>query len=201
MTALLSGELPEVLTTVRTRPFFRLQERDRPKGGGSGGSAEWASRPALSDCAVSFECAVRDSGSNPQHHVRSPWRPAHLLTRAHPAMKQPLRGAFCRRRRYWLRVVTRCRVVDDHCRLPGHVRLQATQECTHLARRRACSRPHGGDGVERRHGIADQIKCTLHLAVPQAPTDVLHSIGEEGAVDPERRQFCPLIPTRLKINS
>jgi hypothetical protein len=99
-------------------------------------------------------------------------------------MKPPLHGAFRRRCRYWLRVVTRRRVVDDHCRLPGHVRLQATQECTHLARRRACSRPHGGDGIERRHGIADQIKCTLHLAVPQAPTDVPHSIGEEGAVLP-----------------
>jgi hypothetical protein len=96
-------------------------------------------------------------------------------------MKPPLHGAFRRRCRYWLRVVTRRRVVDDHCRLPGHVRLQATQECTHLARRRACSRPHGGDGIERRHGIADQIKCTPHLAVPQAPTDVLHSIGEAGA--------------------
>ena len=43
---------------------------------------------------------------------------------------------------------------------------------------------HGGGGIERCHGIADQIKCPLHLAVPQAPTDVLHSIGEEGAVLP-----------------
>ena len=157
---------------------------DRPKGGGSGGSAERAWCPAFSDCIVSFEGAVRDSSSNPQHHVRSPWRPAHLLTRAHPAMKQPVHGAFRRLRRYWLRVVTRRRVVDDHCRLPGHVRLQATHECTHLARHRACSRPHRGDGIERRHGIADQIKCAPHLAVPQAPTDVLHSIGEQGAVLP-----------------
>ena len=38
--------------------------------------------------------------------------------------------------------------------------------------------------TQRRHGIADQIKCTLHLAVPKSPTDVLHSIGEEGAVLP-----------------
>jgi nucleotidyltransferase-like protein len=42
---------------------------------------------ALSDCIVSFEGAVRDSRSNPQHHVRSPWRPAHQLTRAHPASR------------------------------------------------------------------------------------------------------------------
>jgi hypothetical protein len=48
-------------------------------------------------------------------------------------MKQPLHDAFRRRRRYLLRVVTRRRLVDDHCRLPGHVRLQATQECSHLA--------------------------------------------------------------------
>jgi hypothetical protein len=26
-----------------------------------------------------------------------------------------------------------------------------------------------------------QIECSLHLAVPQAPADVLHSIGEAGA--------------------
>ena len=147
---------------------------------GSGGSSSRASCPALSYSVVSLEGAVRYGGSNLQHHMRSPRRPAHLLIRGHPAMKQPLHGAFRRRRRYWLRVVTRRRVVDDHCRLPGHVRLQATQECTHLGHRRACSRPHRGDGIERRHGIADQIKCMLHLAVPQAPRDVLHSIGEEG---------------------
>jgi hypothetical protein len=77
--------------------------------------------------------------------------------------------------------VTRRRVVDDRCSLPGHVSLQTTQECTHLARGRAHRRRDGGDGVERRHGIADQIKCPLHLAVPQAPANVLHSIGETGA--------------------
>src|ERR1700723_2791826 len=42
----------------------------------------------------------------------------------------------------------------------------------------------GGDGVERCHRFADQIKCPLHLAVPQAPADVLHSIGEAGAFLP-----------------
>src|SRR5580693_201048 len=106
---------------VSVHEMFPTEHRDRPKGGVAGGSAERASCPALSDCIVSFEGAVRDSGSNPQHHVRSLWRPAHLLTRARPAMKQPLHGAFGRRRRYWLRVVTRSRVVEDHYRLPGHV--------------------------------------------------------------------------------
>ena len=99
--------------------MFQAEGRDRPKSGGSGGSAERASCPALSDCIVSFEGAVRDRGSNPQHHVRSPWRPAHLLARAHPTMNQPLHGAFRRRRRYWLRVVTRRRVATNRA---GHLR-------------------------------------------------------------------------------
>ena len=39
---------------------------------------------------------------------------------------------------------------------------------------------YGGDGIERCQRIADQIKCPLHLAVPQAPADVLNRIGEAG---------------------
>jgi hypothetical protein len=61
-------------------------------------------------------------------------------------MKQPLHGAFGRRCRYWLRVVTRRRVVDDQFRLPGHVRLKTTQELNHLARGRTRRRRHDGDG-------------------------------------------------------
>jgi hypothetical protein len=95
---------------------------------GSGGSSKRASCPAFSDSVVSLEGAVRYGGSNLQHHMRSPRRPAHLLIHAHPAMKHPLQGAFGRRRRYWLRVVTRRRVVDDQFRLPGHVRLKTAQE-------------------------------------------------------------------------
>jgi len=70
----------------------------------------------LSDSIAPLEGAVRYSGSNLQHHMCSARRPAHLLIRAHPAMNQPLHGAFCRRRRYWLGVVARCRIVDDQCR-------------------------------------------------------------------------------------
>ena len=61
---------------------------------GSGGSSKRASCPALSYSVVSLEGAVRYGGSNLQHHMRSPRRPAHLLIRGHPAMKQPLHGAF-----------------------------------------------------------------------------------------------------------
>ena len=53
---------------------------------GSGGSSKRASCPALSHSVVSLEGAVRYGGSNLQHHMRSPRRPAHLLLRAHPAM-------------------------------------------------------------------------------------------------------------------
>ena len=155
------------------------------KVGGSGGSAERASCPTLSDCIVSFEGAVRDSGSNPQHHVRSAWRPAHLLTRAHPAMKQPLHRAFRRRRGCWLRVVTR-RVVDDHCPLPGHVQSPRPRKSapTLPAVARAAD-PTGGDGIERRQRLSP-IDSSSRGTWPcqQAPTDVLHSIGEEGAVLP-----------------
>jgi hypothetical protein len=134
------------------------------KGGGSGGSSKRASCPALSYSVVSLEGAVRYGGSNLQHNMRSPRRPAHLLIRAHPAMKQPLHGAFGRRRRYWLRVVTRRRIVDDQFRLPGHVRLKTTQEFSHLARGRTRRRRHGGrvDGVERFRciSIRSSARCT-----------------------------------------
>jgi hypothetical protein len=72
-------------------------------------------------------------------------------------MKQPLHGAFGRRRRYWLSVVTRRRVVDDQFRLPGHVRLKTTQEFNHLAHGRTRRRRHGGDGdgSERFRCISD----------------------------------------------
>jgi hypothetical protein len=93
-------------------------------------------------------------------------------------MKQPLHGTFCWRRRYWLRVVTRPRIVNDQSRLPGHIRLQTTQECTHLVRSRTGGRRYG---VEGRHDIADEIKRPLTLAVPQAPANVFHGIGEAGA--------------------
>ena len=76
------------------------------------------------------------------------------------------------------------KVFDNHCRLPGRCAVSRPRKSAPtLPAVGACSRPHGGDGIECRHGIADQIKCTLHLAVPQAPTDVLHpqQIGEEGA--------------------
>ena len=63
-----------------------------------------------------------------------PGRPAHLLVRAHPAMQQPLHGAFGRRCRYWLRIETRPRVVDDQFRRPSHVRRKTAQEFNHLAR-------------------------------------------------------------------
>ena len=109
----------------------------------------------LSYSVVSLEGAVRYGGSNLQHHMCSPRRPAHPLIRAHPAIKQPLHGAFGRRRRYWLRVVTRRRVVDDQFRLPGHIRLKTTQEFNHLARGRKHRRRQGGDGVERFRCISD----------------------------------------------
>ena len=61
---------------------------------GSGGSSKRASCPALSYSVVSLEGAVRYGGSNVQHHMRSSRRPAHLQIRGHPAMKEPLHGAF-----------------------------------------------------------------------------------------------------------
>jgi hypothetical protein len=127
-----SGNLPALDARRRGEPCLDtvpipLPTR-RSERWGSGGSSKRASCPALSYSVVSLEGAVRYGGSNLQHHMRSPRRPAHLLIRAHPAMKQPLHGAFRRRRRYWLDVVTRRRVVDDQFRLPGHVRLKTTQE-------------------------------------------------------------------------
>ena len=109
----------------RTAHFCSMRPSER---WGSNGSSKRASCPVLSYSVVSLEGAVRYGGPNLQHHMRSPRRPAHLPIRGHPAMKQPLHGAFGRRRRYWLRVVTRRRVVDDQFRLPGHVRLETTQE-------------------------------------------------------------------------
>ena len=131
---------------IRPRPAERW---------GSGGSSKRASCPALSYSVISLEGAVRYGGSNLQDHMRSPRRPALLLIRAHPAMKQPLHGAFGRRRRYWLRVVTRRRVVDDQFRLPGHLRLKTTQVFNHLARGRTRRRRHGGDGDDRFRCISD----------------------------------------------
>jgi hypothetical protein len=136
-----------ILTVLGNR---RIIETVRKAG--SGGSSKRASCLALSYSVVSLEGAVRYGGSNLQHHMRSPRRPAHLLIRAHPAMKQLLHGAFGRRRRYWLCVVTRRRVVDDQFRLPGHVRLKTTQEFNHLARGRTRRRR---DGVERFRCISD----------------------------------------------
>jgi hypothetical protein len=94
-----------------------------------------ASCPVLSYSVVSLEDAVGYSGSNLQHHMRSPRRPAHLLIRTHPAMKQPLHGAFARRCRNWLRSVTCRRIVDDQFRLPIQLRLKPAQKFDHLAPR------------------------------------------------------------------
>ena len=65
------------------------------------------------------------------------------------------------------------RIVDDQIGLPGHVGLETAKHAGHLGRR------HGGGccpfrhGVERFQGVADQIDGSLHLAVPQAPANML----------------------------
>jgi hypothetical protein len=68
--------------------------RKPPERRGSCGSSKRASCPALSYSVASLEGAVRYGCSNLQHHMCSPRRPAHLLIRGHPAMKEPLHGAF-----------------------------------------------------------------------------------------------------------
>jgi hypothetical protein len=92
-----------------------------------------------------------------------------FLSQSLQRLQQPLHRALCGRSRYRL-IATPCRriVDDDHT--------------GHLGRR------HGGGcfpfrhDVERYQGVADQIEGSLHLAVPQAPTNMLvDNIRKTGA--------------------
>jgi hypothetical protein len=114
--------------------------------------------------------------------MRASRRPAHLLVGVHPAVQQPLHRALSGRSRYRF-IATPCRrMVDDQIGLPGHVGLETAKHAGHLGRR------HGGGcfpfrhGVEQFQGVADQIEGSLHLAVPQAPANMLvDNIREAGA--------------------
>jgi hypothetical protein len=102
-------------------------------------------------------------------------RPAHLLIGAHSAVQWRLHRALGWRRRYRLLAVPRRRIVGNHRGLSDDVRLKSTQHSSDLARGR-------GRCIESRQGVADEIERSPHLAVPQAPADVVHCVGEAGAV-------------------
>ena len=132
--------------------------RDRPQPGGTlCGVAKRATGPSFGGRVIRVEGPVHDGGSDLEPQMRSSRRPTHLLVGAHPPMQQPVHRALGGRRRYRLTASPGGGIIDDQTGLPGHVSLEANEQCLppYPPSQRAAI-PFQADGIEYHQGVSDE---------------------------------------------
>ena len=177
-----AAEFPRCRAAYPDADPARASDGDRPEPGGcSRRSTKRTPGPALRGGMVLIERAVHHRGSDLEHQMRSPRRPAHLLLRAHPTVQQPLHRTLCGRCRYWFVASPGRRIVDDQLGLPGHVCLEVTRHRATLPAAAATGDAVSAVASSITKVSTNEIERPLDLAVPEAPTDVLDGVGEPGA--------------------
>ena len=151
----------------------RLRNRDRPERGGSGHSSKRAAGPTFGHGMVSVERAVYAGGSDFQHQMSAPQRPAHLLLGIHSPMQQPLHRALCDRRGNRFFASAGCRIVDDDVGLAGHISFEIAQQARHLACRGGNWRLIVGCNAHCDDGFGNEIQSAFDLTMPETPSDPL----------------------------
>jgi len=89
---------------------------------------------------IRVERAVDDGCPDPEHQMSTTRRPARLLARSHPAMRQPLHRTLGRRGRQWLVIQPRRRIIDDQISETGYIGFQCNQRLRQLRRFWPCQR-------------------------------------------------------------
>ena len=84
--------------------------------------------PCFGNGAIVFEGSVHHRAPNLEHQVRTTRRPTHLLLGIHPAMEQPLHGAFGNRSRDWLLTPSGCCIIDDDIGLTADIGFEVAQQ-------------------------------------------------------------------------